>query len=300
MKNYKQLMACVLASFCTLAVCTSCSGSVKKDPDYPIRVISYNVLVDWCTEYEGSNTGETKYYDYTSRIKSLIEVLQKEAPDSFGVQEGSYPIKRDLLAGLADYDCVGVMDTGGPEDPNAFGTFIFYRKDRYKVVETKNFWLTGTPDKVSTYPGADRPRNGAWAILENLETGAQYAHVNVHLEWKTKESNSFGAKYTRKVVNELAEKDIPVFCTGDFNIESDTYDTVEIMTKESDGAVSVQDAQVVAKKEDGSKYTHFDLLERKIDFCFVTDERIEVGNYRLIGDYTISDHKGVCIDAKIK
>ncbi len=300
MRKKKIFILCVLSLLSAAILLAGCNKKDKEDPEMEgkIKVISYNVLVEWCTEYDGSNTGVKKTYDLTSRLKDLSALLQKEKPDSFGVQECSYAIKRDLLKNLTDYDCVGTMDTGGPDDPNAFGTFIFYNKEKYKVVETENFWLSGTPSKVSTYPGADRPRNGCWAIFENLETGEQYGHVNVHVEWKTKQSNSFGASYTRKMVDELAERGLPVFCTGDFNVESENYEAVQIMTKE--GGVSVKDSQEVAKEAEDSHSTHFDVPSHKIDFCFVTDQKIDVERYSLIGDYTISDHLGVKVVATLK
>ena len=296
----KIIVLCVMLLLSAAVLLSGCDGGKKEDEDMEgkIKVISYNVLVEWCTEYDGSNTGVRKTYDLTSRLKDLSNLLKKEKPDSFGVQECSYAIKQDLLKNLTDYDCVGTMDTGGPDDPNAIGTFIFYNKEKYKVVETENFWLSTTPGKVSTYPGADRPRNGCWAIFENLETGVQYGHVNVHVEWKTKQSNSYGTNYTRKMVEKLAERGLPVFCTGDFNVESDKYETVEIMTKEGD--VSIQDAQVIAKQADDSHSTHFDVPGWKIDYCFVTDQKIDVESYSLIGDYTISDHMGIKIVAVLK
>ena len=293
-KNF--LLVFILLLLSTAILFTACENKEEKEMEGKVKVISYNVLVEWCTEYNGTN--ETKKYDLTSRLKDLSALLKKEKPDSFGVQECSYAIKQDLLKNLTNYDCVGTMDTGGPDDPNAFGTFIFYNKNKYKVVETKNFWLSTTPDKVSTYPGADRPRNGCWVILENLETGEQYGQVNVHVEWKTKQSNSYGSKYTRKMVEELAARGLPVFCTGDFNVESENYIGVQIMTEEGD--VSIKDSQEVAKVAEDSHSTHFDIPERKIDFCFVTDQKIDVETYGLIGDYTISDHRGVKVVATLK
>lgn len=297
MKNKKGLRFALVLAACAVLLLQGCSQE-EKEMEGKVKIISYNVLVEWCTEYNGANTGVTKTYDLTSRLEDLSELLKKEKPDSFGVQECSYAIKQHLLHNLTNYGCVGVMDTGGADDANAFGTFIFYNKEKYSVVETENFWLSTTPDQVSTYPGADRPRNGCWAIFENLETGEQYAHVNVHVEWKTKQSNSYGAEYTRQMVDELAARGLPVFCTGDFNVDSDDYIAVEIMTEE--GAASVKDAQEIAKESEDSHSTHFDVPARKLDYCFVTDEKIDVERYELIGDYTISDHLGVKVVAALK
>ncbi len=263
-----------------------------------IKIISYNVLVDWCIQYTGSNTGITKFYDYPSRIQKITRLLADEQADSFGVQECSLPIKQAILGALPQYGCAGVMDTGGPDTPNAFGTFIFYNRGKYRLLESENFWLSETPDVPSGYPGSDRPRNGVWVILENLETGARYAHVNVHLEWKTQEANSYGAKYTRKMIEMLAARDLPVFCTGDFNIESDTYHTIEIMTGK--GAVSVQDAQLIAARATPAAGTHIDVLNWKLDYCFVTDQTIKVSEFSLLGDDSMSDHFAVKIIAALQ
>ena len=128
-KNF--LLVFILLLLSTAILFTACENKEEKEMEGKVKVISYNVLVEWCTEYNGSN--ETKKYDLTSRLKDLSALLKKEKPDSFGVQECSYAIKQDLLKNLTNYDCVGTMDTGGPDDPNAFGTFIFYNKNKYKL-----------------------------------------------------------------------------------------------------------------------------------------------------------------------
>lgn len=90
------------------------SGYPKDNEDEAsgaLKVISYNVLVEWCSEYNGENTGITKKYDY-SRIDRLVALIKELQPDSFGTQECSLSIKNDILAGLDNYGCVGTMDTG--------------------------------------------------------------------------------------------------------------------------------------------------------------------------------------------
>lgn len=165
MKNKKGLRFALVLAACAVLLLQGCSQE-EKEMEGKVKIISYNVLVEWCTEYNGANTGVTKTYDLTSRLEDLSELLKKEKPDSFGVQECSYAIKQHLLRNLTNYGCVGVMDTGGADDANAFGTFIFYNKEKYSVVETENFWLSTTPDQVSTYPGADRPRTAAGQFLK--------------------------------------------------------------------------------------------------------------------------------------
>lgn len=48
--------------------------------------------------------------------------------------------------------------------------------------------------------------------------------------------------------------------------------------------------------------THIDVLNRELDYCFVTDQTIALADFSLIGDDTMSDHFAVKIiaDAEIK
>lgn len=112
MKSKKGLRFALILAACAVMLLQGCSQE-EKEMEGKVKIISYNVLVEWCTEYNGANTGVTKTYDLTSRLADLSELLKKEKPDSFGVQECSYAIKQHLLRNLTNYGCVGVMDTGG-------------------------------------------------------------------------------------------------------------------------------------------------------------------------------------------
>ena len=69
-------------------------------------------------------------------------------PDFFGIQEAHYGWMKYLSGQLKDYYAyVGV----GKDDGKNGGEFspVFYRKDKFKVIEKLDFWLSETPDKPS-------------------------------------------------------------------------------------------------------------------------------------------------------
>ena len=53
---------------------------------------------------------------------------------------------QDLRAGLPEYDGIGV----GRDDGKTAGEYapLFYRKDKYEVLDSNTFWLAENPDSV--------------------------------------------------------------------------------------------------------------------------------------------------------
>ena len=88
MKSKKGLRFALILAACAVMLLQGCSQE-EKEMEGKVKIISYNVLVEWCTEYNGANTGVTKTYELASRLADLSELLKKEKPDSFGVQECS-------------------------------------------------------------------------------------------------------------------------------------------------------------------------------------------------------------------
>ena len=57
----------------------------------------------------------------------------------------------DLRSGLPEYDGIGV----GRDDGKTAGEYapLFYRKDKYEVLDSNTFWLAENPDSVGMMAG---------------------------------------------------------------------------------------------------------------------------------------------------
>lgn len=273
----KQIVCAILALIYPLLGIGLPELGAKANPDSEIvRVMSFNVR---CAEFD--------------RGKIVPQVVADYYPDSVGFQECEGTWYLTLKTYLPDYEIVGVgRDTGVA----ALGesTAIMFRKDKYKLVDWGTFWLSETPNKVSIGWDAKYQRTCTWVILQNRDTGEQYAHINTHLD-------NVGSVAREKGVEMILEKaatfDMPVVVTGDFNFNS-TSNYYKILTN---GVLS--DVAKLAENTDSGCTMH-DYTGRTegtpIDFICVNEQISNVKTYKIIRDTYdgkyVSDHYPICAD----
>ncbi len=169
-----------------------------------LKVMSYNVLCYGPDEM-----------DWTIRHPLVTDLIKKELPDSFGVQEAHYDWMKTLSSSLTDYAYIGVGRDDGKED----GEFsaVFYLKDKFDVLDSGTFWLSETPDVPGSkgWDGACR-RVCSWAKLCDKSSGETYVHMNTHLDHRGPEARTKGLQLLLDFAEKFSEKTV---LTGDFNFE---------------------------------------------------------------------------------
>lgn len=257
-----------------------------------VRVVSYNVDANLDT--------------VNRRAPGLCAIIASLAPDSFGVQECRPAWLSQLEKNLKGYSHIGLSADGPNPTATTFGTYIFYKTDKYTVIDSGTFWLSGTPDVPSKYgPTVDCNRTCCWVILEDKETGFRYVHMNSHLDWMDVNATDYQIELIRDQILRFEEMGLPVFATGDYNNDEGS-ETYKRMLK----AESIGDSKFLAEKsmDIGTypSYDEYDVTKTKpIDFCFVTKDLMTVKEYRVVDDRDgndnyVSDHFGLCIDAEVK
>lgn len=245
-----------------------------------VKVMTYNIYM--------GGTGEKAPENRAPLIKQNVE---KYDPDSFGMQEVTEEWYERLKGMFPDYGYIGVgrdKDLGGEASP------IFYKKDRYELVDGGTFWLSKTPEKPSKGWDAMFNRVCTYAVLKDKETGFTYAHFNAHFDHLGVIARQESVAVVTKKVAEIAP-DMPVVFTGDLNenMESDMYSSVI--------ASGFRDSRVLSGSEDsdGTFHGYSDLTAKElpIDFIFVNDYAKSVESYtvdreKLNGIYP-SDHHAV-------
>lgn len=272
----KQILCALLGLLMPLFGIGVPETGAKAPAEDTVRIMSYNVRL-----------GE---FD---REEIVPQVIADYLPDSVGLQECDGTWFLSMKAYLPDYKIIGVGRLSGlPLIGEA--TAIMYRADKYKLVDWGTFWLSETPDKVSKGWDAEHNRTCTWAVLENLETGEQYAHVNTHLDNKGAEARTKGLDL---VLEKIASFDMPVVLTGDFNFAKGC-DLYKQLT-----AGELDDAAVVAETADsGCTYHGYNgTIEGKpIDFILVNDQVTEVKSYNIMrekyNDRYVSDHYPIFAD----
>ena len=172
-----------------------------------MKVMSFNVLCG----------GKGKNW-WTKRKTLVRDTIKKYDPDTFGLQEAHYRWMNYLCKELKDtYDYVGVgRDNGADEGEYAA---IFYKADKFNVVDSGTFWLSLTPDVPSSDWDSACYRICTWAVFERKSDGKTFAFLNTHLDHVSEEAQVNQAKL---VVEKAKTFDIPVIITGDMNVTPDS------------------------------------------------------------------------------
>jgi hypothetical protein len=141
-----------------------------------LRVMTYNLRF-------ASTQSPNAWPDRRPVMQALIN---REAPDVFGTQEGLYGQLRDLAAGLPAYEWIGLGRAGGSKDEFAA---VFYRRDRLEPVAFDHFWLSDTPEVIGSITwGHTYRRMVTWVRFRDRATGREFEFWNTHFDHQVEEA----------------------------------------------------------------------------------------------------------------
>lgn len=258
----KHLKNWILAALLGVNIAGNVSAQTSQQP----------ITVNWGTfniRYDNPDDQENNWKFRKDRVATFI---QQEKLDIVGMQEVLHNQLEDLKTRLPEYAEVGI----GREDGKQQGEYapIFYRKDRFKLLDSNTFWLSQYPDSVG-FIGWDGActRIATWAKLEEKSTGKIFLAVNTHMDHVGVEARRKGALLIIERIQEIVGKR-PAVLTGDFNVndKSEAYQTL------TTNDFVLKDAYKTADVKEGVSYTFHDfekvpMNEReKIDFIFVTPQ----------------------------
>lgn len=258
----KHLKNWILAALLGVNIAGNVSAQTSQQP----------ITVNWGTfniRYDNPDDQENNWKFRKDRVATFI---QQEKLDIVGMQEVLHNQLEDLKTRLPEYAEVGI----GREDGKQKGEYapIFYRKDRFKLLDSNTFWLSQYPDSVG-FIGWDGActRIATWAKLEDKSTGKIFLAVNTHMDHVGVEARRKGALLIIKRIQEIVGNR-PAVLTGDFNVndKSEAYQTL------TTNDFVLKDAYKTADVKEGVSYTFHDfekvpMNEReKIDFIFVTPQ----------------------------
>lgn len=265
-----------------LLLMVGCVSSPKKTS---IRYATFNIRYD----NPGDSLNNWKY-----RKDAVCKFILDKKIEVLGMQEVLHGQMNDLLEGLPGFSSVGVAR----EDGKTQGEYapIFYRTDRFELLDSQTFWLSQYPDSIG-FIGWDGActRIATWAKLKDKSNGQVFMAINTHFDHVGTEARKQGALLIISRMKEIAG-DYPAILTGDLNVSDQSEAYLTLTTNK----YVLQDAYQIAEKKVGVDYTFHDFgrvpdAEReKIDFIFVSSG-IKVLNSEIpqegekSGEY-LSDH----------
>lgn len=239
--------------------------------------------------------------DWVSRGPVAAAQIRYHELEIFGTQECLLHQLEDLVEWLPEYTYIGV----GRDDGKKAGEHaaIFYNKDRFKVVESGDFWLSETPDKPSKgWDATCCNRLCSWALFEEQQSGKRFYVFNAHYDHQGVKARVESSKLVLKRIDEVAG-DRPVIFMGDLNgdDESEWYNFLEASDKLQDSFNMVDDPYAVNGSYNG--FGRRTDSKRIIDHVFVS-EHFEAAKWGILTDTFHgrfpSDHFPVVVDLVLK
>ena len=217
----------------------------------------------------------------TTRPDEIIAVLKDLDADVFGLQEAAQKHIEEYSNAFATYGCVYYENDGTTYNSQP----IFYKKDKFSLVESGIKWLCDTPDKqFSKYPESAYIRSCTYALLRENESGKEVLAVNTHIDY-TAVGNQ---KQVKRIIELIGERfaGVPAFVMGDWNMRRTS---VGYALLNENGYVATEE-QVEGAVKSGTCVDE----DKTIDFVFVNKEYLFGVGYRVVNDHkyskTASDH----------
>lgn len=200
------------------AMFTNCSHPEPRDvkynmPDGTIKIVSYNIRLSSKAKEDGDNAW--KY-----RRDASLEMIQREAPSAFGLQEAMLDQIEYVNEAFPQYEYVGV----GRDDGDKEGEFmaIFYLKDKFDLLDSGTYWLSETPDVVSRGWDAQCNRTLTWVKLKEVATGNEFYYYNTHLDHIGEVAREESVKLIVDIIKKNVPDGMPVIMGGDLNSSIDS------------------------------------------------------------------------------
>ena len=237
-----------------------------------LNIATYNIRYD--------NAGDAKDNPWQKRLPPIVNIINNASLDVFGTQEGLFNQLADLMRALPAYEYTGIGRNGGREGEHAS---IWYKREKFTLLQSGNFWLSQTPDVVSKGWDAKFERICSWAKFSDKQTGFTFYFFNTHFDHKGMQARKNSIDLIFQQIDKIAGN-TPAILSGDFNMQvaDPAYTEFAKYTRFKNAH------DVAAEVKDGNSGTsnHFDTsyrINERIDHIFVSGD-FKVNTYSLAKD----------------
>lgn len=265
--------------FITLSLFLSLTVLGQTTVNYKIG--SYNIRYD--------NRGDVKKGNgWEQRLPVIASIIDWEDPEFFGAQEVLAHQLKDMLASLPEYEGYGIGRDDGKEKGEAAP--IFYKKDKFSVLDKGTFWLSETPEVPGKGWDAALPRVCSWVRLEDKDSGLRSWVFNLHQDHVGIIAREESSKQVIRTIKEMVKPDEVAFLMGDFNVDQNN----KIYSIIQDSGIVFDSFEEAPKKLAwNGTFNAFDVnlwTDSRIDHIFVTPN-VEVKAYAVLTDTYRTPHK---------
>jgi endonuclease/exonuclease/phosphatase family metal-dependent hydrolase len=152
---------------------------------------------------------------WQQRSQLNVQTIKHARPDIIGFQEFQGGNLKTYKECLPEYQYIlgPHIDDIEPYTYNA----IAWNPARFTLIDAGGFWLSTTPERMSSDWESACTRVAHWTKLHCIQTNADMIHVNTHLDHISEQARQEGGKLILRKLTELGFAALPTVLTGDFN-----------------------------------------------------------------------------------
>lgn len=152
---------------------------------------------------------------WQQRVPVITSLVRFHDFDIFGAQEMFHHQVQDMLAGLPGYDCTGA----GRDDGATKGEYsaVFYKTDRFKLLESGHFWLSEDPSRPVKGWDAKYVRICSWGRFLDRKSREKFWFFTLHTDHKGDRAQQESCRLIVSKIKEMCCGERAIL-TGDFNV----------------------------------------------------------------------------------
>jgi endonuclease/exonuclease/phosphatase family metal-dependent hydrolase len=237
-----------------------------------LKLMTYNIRLD--VAVDGEN-------DWTHRKDFFASQIQFYEPDIFGVQEAKPNQVIDISTLLSQYGNIGIGREGVGQGESSN---IYFKKDRFKVLESNTFWLSETPDTISKGWDAAFNRVCTYGLFKDLKTKKTFWVFNTHLDHLGELARTNGILLILSKIAALNTKNYTVFFMGDFNSEP-KEDRIIALNKEMNDCRKISEEKPYGPSGTFNGFKHNEPVTLLIDYIFISkNSTFKVRKFAVLSD----------------
>ena len=151
---------------------------------------------------------------WTERKHAVVDLIQYHQFEIFGVQEAIKVQLEDLKTAMPRFDYYGV----GRDDGKSAGehSAIFYKRDRFELLDKGDFWLSPTPEQPGFGWDAKFNRICSWVKLKDKQSKKIFFVFNAHYDHQGIVARVESSKLVLEKIKSIIGNQ-PVIFMGDLN-----------------------------------------------------------------------------------
>lgn len=281
MKQLKNTIVCIILG-CLTSICEAQS----------LKVLTYNIRLDIASDGVNAWSNRKDYFNAQ---------LQFYNPDIFGIQEALPNQVRDIVVAHETYKNIS-MGRDGMEQGEA--SSLFFKKDRFTLLQGATFWLSETPNIISKGWDAALNRICTYALLKDKETKKHLWVFNTHLDHMGEQARTESLALIVSKIKQLNTQNYPVILMGDFNTEPQE-ERIKQLKKSMDDSRDISIQKPFGPNGTFNGFKHNEPVTKIIDYIFLSKNNpFLVTKYAILSDSKDlkypSDHLPVYIELKLK